>query len=63
MRGKYGGYLRGLPGIKDYLKRIMELNEPEAIFELIDEMKMNYSGFEISELPIEIINYHEKCPI
>jgi len=41
----------------------MELNEPEAIFELIDEMKMNYSGFEISELPIEIINYHEKCPI
>ena len=63
MRGKYGGYLRGLPSIKDYLKRIMELNEPEAIFELIDEMKMNYSGFEISELPIEIINYHEKCPI
>ena len=63
MRGKYGGYLRGLPGIKEFIKRLMVLNEPEQINELFEEMLLNYAGYEYSELPIEIINYHENCPV
>jgi nifR3 family TIM-barrel protein len=63
MRGKYGGYLRGLPGIKEFLKKLMTLNEVEPILEWLDETERHYIGFEITGLPVELINYHEKCPI
>ena len=63
MRGKYGGYLRGLPGIKEFLKRLMILEEVESILEWFIDMERHYSGFEISELPVELINYHENCPV
>jgi len=63
MRGKYGGYLRGLPGIKDFLKRIMLLNEVDQILELFIEIEGHYKGFEITDLPIELKNYHENCPV
>ncbi len=63
MRGKYGGYLRGLPGIKDYLKGLMQQNELARILELFDQMELDFNGFEVSELPIELRNYHENCPV
>jgi nifR3 family TIM-barrel protein len=63
MRGKYGGYLRGLPGIKEFLKRIMLMNETDEILPLFDEMEQYYHGVETLHLPAELKNYHEKCPI
>ena len=63
MRGKYGGYLRGLPGIKEFLKKLMTLNEVESISEWFNETERHYIGFEITELPIELKNYHENCPV
>lgn len=63
MRGKYGGYLRGLPGIKDFLKRIMVMNETDEILQLFEEMEQFYCSVEIEYLPAELRNYHEKCPI
>jgi len=63
MRGKYGGYLRGLPGIKDYLKRLMQQNELDQILEIFNEMELDFFGYEVSELPIELKNYHENCPL
>jgi tRNA-dihydrouridine synthase B len=63
MRGKYGGYLRGLPGIKEFIKKLMPLDETASILELLDEINQHYADFEIPYMPIELINYHEKCPI
>ena len=63
MRGKYGAYLRGLPGIKEYLKKLMLLSESDPIMELFDEIGENYAGYEIAQLPIELKNYHENCPV
>ncbi len=63
MRGKYGGYLRGLPGIKDFMTRLMLLDEVYEIHELFNEMLLHYEGFEIAELPIELKDYHDKCAV
>jgi tRNA-dihydrouridine synthase len=63
MRGKYGGYLRGLPEIKDFLKRIMVMNDTDEILELFEDMEQFYCGVETEYLPAELKNYHEKCPL
>jgi tRNA-dihydrouridine synthase B len=61
MRGRYGQYLRGLPGIKDWLQRLVRLSDPEAIEEVLREIASTYQGFEIAAEPIRLINYHTNC--
>lgn len=63
MRRHYTNYLKGLPGIKEFRYRLVTLNSPEEINEVLNEISIHYSGYEFERTPIEIINYHEKCPL
>jgi tRNA-dihydrouridine synthase B len=63
MRRHYTNYLKGLPGIKDYRARLVTLMEPAEIEGVLDEVTSNYEGYEFERMPIELIDYHQKCPI
>ena len=63
MRRHYTNYLKGLPGIKDFRLRLVTLNTPEAITEVLDEISEHYREYNFERMPIEIINYHGKCPL
>ena len=63
MRRHYTNYLKGLPGIKDFRLRLVTLSTAEEINEVLDEITAHYGGYEFERTPIEIINYHENCPL
>jgi tRNA-dihydrouridine synthase B len=63
MRGKYAGYLRGLPGVKAFTKKLMLLTTFEEISAVLDEALLFYKGYEPVTQPITLINYHEKCAV
>jgi tRNA-dihydrouridine synthase len=63
MRRHYTNYLKGLPGIKDFRAKLVTLMEPEEIEAVLDEMAQHYDGYAFERTPIELINYHEKCPV
>jgi len=63
MRRHYTNYLKGLPGIKDYRARLVTLMEPAEIESVLDEVTANYAGYEFERMPIELIDYHQKCPV
>lgn len=63
MRRHYANYLKGLPNIKDYRNRLVTLKTLEEIEFVLDELLQTYAGYEFERLPIELINYHEKCPV
>ncbi|MEI6265256.1 MAG: tRNA dihydrouridine synthase DusB [Sphingobacteriia bacterium] len=63
MRRHYTNYLKGLPGIKDYRARLVTLMDPMEIEAVLDEVAVAYAGYGFERTPIELINYHENCPI
>lgn len=63
MRRHYANYLKGLPNIKEYRNRLVTLKTMEEVEDVLDEVRRNYEGYIIERTPIEIINYHEKCPV
>jgi tRNA-dihydrouridine synthase B len=63
MRRHYANYLKGLPGIKEYRNILVTLMTVEEIDAVLDEIVSKYKGFEFEKTAIELINYHEKCPI
>lgn len=63
MRRHYTNYLKGLPSIKDFRARLVTLMEPAEIESVLDEMAQHYEGYAFERTPIELINYHEKCPV
>ncbi|MFZ4059192.1 MAG: tRNA dihydrouridine synthase DusB [Ferruginibacter sp.] len=63
MRRHYANYLKGLPGIKDYRNKLVTLKTVEEIDAVLDEIEQKYTGYSFEKTPIELINYHEKCPI
>lgn len=63
MRRHYANYLKGLPNIKEFRNRLVTLKTLEEVEAVLDEVKLHYRGFEIERTPIELINYHEKCPV
>ena len=63
MRRHYTNYLKGMPGIKDFRLRLVTLKEVDEVLEVLDEIVSQYSGYEFEKTPIELINYHEKCPV
>ena len=63
MRRHYANYLKGLPGIKDYRYQLVTLKTVEEIDAILDEIVTKYAGYEFEKTPIELINYHEKCPL
>lgn len=63
MRRHYANYLKGLPNIKEFRNRLVTLTKEEEINQVLDEIATTYSGYEIQKTPIELVNYHEKCPV
>jgi tRNA-dihydrouridine synthase B len=63
MRRHYANYLKGLPGIKDYRYQLVTLKTVEEIDAILDEIVEKYAGYAFEKTPIELINYHEKCPL
>lgn len=63
MRRHYANYLKGMPNIKEYRSRLVVLEQLEEIDAVLDEILVQFKGFSFSRSPIELPNYHEKCPI
>ncbi len=63
MRRHYANYLKGLPNIKEYRNKLVTVKTREEVEEVLDEVKKNYAGYTFERSPIELINYHEKCPV
>jgi tRNA-dihydrouridine synthase B len=63
MRRHYTNYLKGLPGIKEFRYKLVTLKTIEEIDEVLEEISKTYTGYTFERIPIEIINYHEKCPV
>ncbi len=63
MRRHYTNYLKGLPSIKDYRLKLVTLETVDEINAVLDEIVNVYGNYEFEATKIELINYHEKCPI
>jgi len=63
MRRHYASYLKGLPNIKDYRYKLVTLRDVNEIIEVLDEIGKVYNGYVFEKTPIQLIDYHEKCPI
>lgn len=63
MRRHYANYLKGLPNIKEYRSKLVTLMMVEEIDAVLDEIVTKFAGFEFTPSKIELINYHEKCPV
>ncbi len=63
MRRHYANYLKGLPNIKEFRNKLVTKNTVEEVNEVLDDVARTYAGFDIEKTPIELVNYHEKCPI
>jgi hypothetical protein len=42
---------------------LVTLKTVEEIDAVLDEIEQKYAGYSFEKTPIELINYHEKCPI
>jgi nifR3 family TIM-barrel protein len=63
MRRHYANYLKGMPNIKEYRGKLVTLKTIDEIVQVLDEIVKNYAGFEFEKSNIELIDYHQKCPI
>ena len=63
MRRHYTNYLKGLPNIKEFRYKLVTLDTVEEIDAVLEEVARYYEGFQFQRMPIELVNYHEKCPV
>ena len=63
IRRHYANYLKGLPNIKEYRNKLVTLKTVEEIDEVLNEISTVYAGYAFEKFAIELINYHEKCPV
>lgn len=63
MRRHYANYLKGMPNIKEYRNKLVTIKEIEEIEEVLSEIVKQYDGFDFTRVPIQLINYHEKCAV
>src|SRR5690348_12757526 len=63
MRRHYANYLKGLPNIKEFRNKLVTLTTEEEINAVFDDIARTYGGYEFEKTPIELVNYHEKCPL
>lgn len=63
MRRHYANYLKGLPNIKEYRNKLVTLKSVEEIDAVLNEIEKVYTGYTFEKTPIELVNYHEKCPV
>ena len=49
MRRHYTNYFRGFPHVKPFRTRLVTTHEPEALFQVLNEIENHYSGFVLQE--------------
>lgn len=47
MKRHYGPYFKGYSGIKEYRSKLMAAREPEEVYELLEEMAIQFEGVEL----------------
>ena len=63
MRRHYANYLKGLPNIKEFRNKLVTLKTEEELNDVFENIASTYKGYEFEKTPIELVNYHEKCPV
>ncbi len=63
MRRHYANYLKGLPNIKEFRNQLVTLKTEEEINAVLDQVAKTYEGYQFEKTSIELINYHQHCPI
>jgi nifR3 family TIM-barrel protein len=63
MRRHYSNYLKGLPNIKEFRQKLVTLNQKEEVESVLTEMLSYYAGYQFERMPIQLVNYHEKCSV
>jgi len=63
MRGRYAHYLKGLPNIQEYTRRLVRLPDADAVVDLLGEIEVEYRGYVMSAEPIRLVNYHTNCAL
>ena len=63
MRRHYANYLKGMPNIKEFRGKLVTLKEPAEIESVLDEIILQYAGYDFEREPIVLHNYHEHCPV
>ncbi len=63
MRRHYTNYLKGLPNLKEYRGKLVTLKTVEEIDEVLNEIERVYAGHQFEKIPIELIDYHQNCPV
>jgi tRNA-dihydrouridine synthase B len=61
MRGRYAHYLKGLPGIQEYTRRLVRLPDAGSVEALLQEIEAAYQDYETEIQPIQLVNYHTNC--
>jgi tRNA-dihydrouridine synthase B len=63
MRRHYFNYLKGLPEFQGWRQQLVAHDTYEEISQVFDNIEQAYNGFEFTQVPIELINYHENCSL
>jgi nifR3 family TIM-barrel protein len=63
MKGRYAHYLKGLPDIQEYQRRLVRLPDAAAVEALLDEIEDRYRGVTPATESIRLINYHTHCAL
>jgi tRNA-dihydrouridine synthase B len=64
MRGRYGSYLKGLPGFKElFFKELVIASDMNALLNIFERMQRHYAGFQPDRESIHLINYHQHCEL
>ncbi|HEX2535562.1 MAG TPA: tRNA dihydrouridine synthase DusB [Chitinophagaceae bacterium] len=60
MRGRYAGYLKGLPQLKErFYKELVTGNDIVTLQNIFERMEAYYAGFQPEREPVWLINYHQ----
>lgn len=63
MRQHYIKYLKGLPDMKQIRSRLVQLQTQEEVLTVLDDIQAEFYDYVIPRTSIELVNYHENCPI
>jgi tRNA-dihydrouridine synthase B len=60
MRGRYAGYLKGLPQLREiFFKELMTENNMDALLDIYDRIESHYEGFQPERISVSLKNYHQ----
>lgn len=63
MRGRYGRYLKGLPGIGGWLHEMVREPDFAVVRQMLLAIGEAYREYEIADEPIRLVNYHANCTL